>query len=265
MLRMTTETTETKNMNASTKFLLLALVGLAAGLLSGLFGVGGGTIMVPGLLLVGLSQREASATSLAAMPIAGLGGVVTYALAGNVHWGMGALVILGSISGALIGARLLRSLPEKLLRWAFVVFVFGIAVEQFFEVPSRVSSVSVNLPSAFGMVALGLVAGILSALLGVGGGAILVPGMSGLFGASDLVARGTSLLAIMPGAVSGTVANLKAGLVDVKAAGLIGAVALVSTPLGGLLAAFLSPQVNQWVFMSFLVLLIVKSIRDALK
>lgn len=215
--------------------------------------------------MCGLDQRRASATSLAAMPLASLGGIISYAISGNVNWAMGVLVIIGSISGAVVGARLLQKLREKYLRWAFAVFVLIIIVQQFFAIPTRSSHVDIHIGSAIGMIALGMVAGLLAALLGVGGGAVLVPGMSVLFGASDLVSRGTSLLAIMPGAISGTVSNLRAGLVDIRAAVAIGGTAVIMTPVGGYVASLLTPQWNQWCFLAFLVIILVKSVQSALK
>ena len=215
--------------------------------------------------MCGLDQRRASATSLAAMPLASLGGIISYAISGNVNWAMGVLVIIGSISGAVVGARLLQKLREKYLRWAFAVFVLIIIVQQFFAIPTRSSHVDIHIGSAIGMIALGMVAGLLAALLGVGGGAVLVPGMSVLFGASDLVSRGTSLLAIMPGAISGTVSNLRAGLVDIRAAAAIGGTAVIMTPVGGYVASLLTPQWNQWCFLAFLVIILVKSVQSALK
>lgn len=215
--------------------------------------------------MCGLDQRRASATSLAAMPLASLGGIISYAISGNVNWAMGVLVIIGSISGAVVGARLLQKLREKYLRWAFAVFVLIIIVQQFFAIPTRSSHVDIHIGSAIGVIALGMVAGLLAALLGVGGGAVLVPGMSVLFGASDLVSRGTSLLAIMPGAISGTVSNLRAGLVDIRAAAAIGGTAVIMTPVGGYVASLLTPQWNQWCFLAFLVIILVKSVQSALK
>lgn len=145
------------------------------------------------------------------------------------------------------------------------MFLIGIVISQFFESPSRISHVTVTWLTGTGMVLLGIISGVLSALLGVGGGAVLVPGMSVVFGASDLVSRGTSLLAMMPGAISGTISNLKANLVDLKAAGIIGVVAMFVTPAGARLAAFLTPTINLWVFNFFLLLVLVKSVLSALK
>lgn len=199
------------------------------------------------------------------MPLASLGGIISYVISGNVNWAMGVLVIIGSISGAVVGARLLQKLREKYLRWAFAVFVLIIIVQQFFAIPTRSSHVDIHIGSAIGMIALGMVAGLLAALLGVGGGAVLVPGMSVLFGASDLVSRGTSLLAIMPGAISGTVSNLRAGLVDIRAAVAIGGTAVIMAPVGGYVASLLTPQWNQWCFLAFLVIILVKSVQSALK
>ncbi|WP_169331228.1 sulfite exporter TauE/SafE family protein [Alloscardovia criceti] len=252
-------------MKRSLSLLPLIAIGVLVGIFSGLFGVGGGTIMVPALMFYGLSQREASATSLAAMPLASLGGVISYAVAGNVDWAMGALIIVGSITGAWVGARLLHVISEKALRWCFVAFLLVIIVQQFFQLPTRTSHVELTLLSGAGMILLGFVAGVLAALLGVGGGAILVPGMASFFGASDLVSRGTSLLAILPGAISGTISNVKARIVQLKTAAIIGIAALVVTPIGEIIAQWLTPQMNKWAFIIFLIFIIIRSIRAALR
>lgn len=68
------------------------------------------------------------------------------------------------------------------------------------------------------LVVVGVVVGLLSGMFGIGGGALAVPALSILFGASDLIARGTSLLAMFPNSITTSVANLKRNLVHVKAA-----------------------------------------------
>jgi uncharacterized membrane protein YfcA len=96
------------------------LVGLVAGVVSGLLGVGGGIVIVPMLVLVGgLSQHHAHATSLAAViPIAAVG-AATYALDDSVHLGIGAALALGAIFGAPLGARFMARFSEASLKITF--------------------------------------------------------------------------------------------------------------------------------------------------
>lgn len=100
--------------------LVIPSVGLAAGLLSGLFGVGGGIVMVPLLVLVaGLSQHRSHATSLGAiLPIAAVG-AVTFALDGKIDPYVAGALAAGSLFGAPLGARLMMRISEG---WLKVVF-----------------------------------------------------------------------------------------------------------------------------------------------
>ena len=101
-----------------------AAIGLFAGLASGYVGVGGGFIMVPLMLsLVGIAMKQASGTSLIAVAILAIPGVVEQVLQGNVQYLAGIAVAIGSIPGAVVGARLLRVVPERQLRFLFGFFL----------------------------------------------------------------------------------------------------------------------------------------------
>lgn len=102
----------------------LLAVGLIGGLLSGLLGIGGGTVMVPLLVLwLGLSQRSAHAVSLGAIiPISAVA-VTAYGVAGEVDWQLAAGLIVGSIVGARLGATMLSRLPEDALKIMFGSFL----------------------------------------------------------------------------------------------------------------------------------------------
>ncbi|MDR1078613.1 MAG: sulfite exporter TauE/SafE family protein [Propionibacteriaceae bacterium] len=241
------------------------LIGLAAGLLSGLFGIGGGTIIVPALVWCGLSQRQAAATSLAAIVPTSMAAVIPYILAGRVAWAAAGLLVVGVVCGARIGAHWLARLPERVLRWGFVGFLALVAVSQFLFTPQRDGAIDLSWASGAGLVGLGLVTGVLAALLGVGGGVVVVPSLSLIFGASDLIARGTSLLMMLPGAVSGTLKNSKNQLVDLKAAALIGLPAIAMTPFGSLLAEALSARLNTVLFGVYVSALLVRSVFVALR
>ena len=107
----------------------LALIGLAAGFLSALFGVGGGIIVVPLLLLVcAFSPHHATATSLAAIGITALAGTITYVVHGEVDFGYAALVGLPAAVGATVGTTLQQRVTGRALSLLFAVFLVGIAV-----------------------------------------------------------------------------------------------------------------------------------------
>lgn len=106
------------------------LIGLGAGVLSGLFGIGGGTVIVPALvLLLGFGQKTAIGTSLAALvlPVAALS-VVAYARAGHVRFGVALLLGAGILAGSLLGTRIALGTSDVVLRRLFAVFLVAIAV-----------------------------------------------------------------------------------------------------------------------------------------
>ena len=112
-----------------------------------------------------------------------------------------------------------------------------------------------------GLALLGVVIGTLAGLLGIGGGALAVPSLSMLFGASDLVARGTSLLAMFPNSITTSAANLKRRLAHVRTALIIG----VTAPLGTWIAGEVSPRVGAIMFACYLCVLLVRSVFVAVK
>jgi uncharacterized membrane protein YfcA len=105
------------------------VIASAAGAFSGLFGVGGGSVMVPLLVLwAGYAQREAHAMSLGAIIPISIAGIATYGIAGEVRYWDAIALCAGSIVGAQIGARLLAQIDERLLKVVFGAFLVGVAV-----------------------------------------------------------------------------------------------------------------------------------------
>jgi uncharacterized protein len=107
----------------------LVLIGLVAGFFSALFGVGGGIVIVPLLLLVlHWDARSATATSLAAIGVTALSGVIAYAFYGEVRVGYAALVGLPAAVGAVGGASLQQRLHVRMIELLFAAFLVAIAV-----------------------------------------------------------------------------------------------------------------------------------------
>jgi uncharacterized membrane protein YfcA len=235
---------------AGTRFWIVLIgVGVAGGLLSGLFAIGGGIIMVPLLMaLARFDQRRAAATSLAAILPASVVGSTTYLIAGEIDLLAGFFIAIGGIVGALIGSALLKRIPLVWLRWMFIVFILLVAARMVLVSPVRGESLEFSMLVALGYVVLGLAMGILSGLFGIGGGIIVVPALIGIFAISDLIAKGTSLLVMIPTSAIGTVANWRAGTVDVRAGLIVGAAATAASIPGAALALALPARLSGILF-----------------
>jgi uncharacterized protein len=115
-------------MSATTIAVALSL-GFAAGILAGLFGVGGGILFVPTLLGLGLGQLDAEATSLLAILPTVVAGTWRQQSYGNVRWSAALVVGLTSIVGVQAGVLIATELPEDLLRRLFALLMLGVAAQ----------------------------------------------------------------------------------------------------------------------------------------
>ncbi|MGZ0712921.1 sulfite exporter TauE/SafE family protein (plasmid) [Coraliomargarita sp. W4R53] len=247
--------TEARINRRSFRFIAACIgIGLLAGLMSGLFGVGGGTVIVPLLvLLLGLDQRLAAGTSLAAIvPIATVG-VISYAIHGSVAWIPALILAATAVIGAQVGTWLLARLSATILRWSFIGFLVVVIISLFLVVPSRDAILVLDWSNGVGLAVVGFITGVMSGLLGVGGGIIVVPALILLFGTSDLIAKGTSLLMMIPTAISGTIGNIRRGNVDLVVAAIVGVAACTTTAVGAWIATLLDPFAANILFALFLV------------
>ncbi len=210
-------------------WLRAAGIGIAAGVLSGLFGVGGGIIMVPLLVAwYALDQRRASATSLLAiLPIA-TASAAGYALTGSVDPRAGLALAVGGVLGGQVGARLLPRTPIPRLQLWFGLLSLATAARLALDGGGPGDAAGGPLAVAL-LVLVGVAAGVLAGLLGVGGGIIMVPGLVLLAGADADTARGTSLMVVILTALTASVTNLRNSLVEVRVAAIAG---LVGVPAG---------------------------------
>jgi uncharacterized protein len=114
--------------------LSLILIGIAAGTLSGLLGVGGATIMIPALLIIyKMTQHMAQGTSIIALLLpVGLLAAIKYHQAGNVNLKFGIIIAAGFLVGGYIGASIAQPMPEDILRKLFGVYLLVIALQMIF-------------------------------------------------------------------------------------------------------------------------------------
>jgi len=110
--------------------LKLGVIGTAAGLFSGLFGVGGGTVIVPLLVLwLGFHEREAAGTSLAAIAVIATFAVLTQGAYGNVDVGKGLLVGLPAVGGVVLGTTIQQRVPTRTISLLFAALLVAVALD----------------------------------------------------------------------------------------------------------------------------------------
>ena len=237
---------------------MILLAGALAGFLAGLFGVGGGLLIVPGLVVAAhMSQRLAHGTSLAAVAPIAVASAATYAAHGNVDWPVVAWLTVGGVAGAIAGTHLLDVLPHRTLALLFATVLLVSAVRLFLATDA-VGRPSLSPAGAVGLVGIGLVAGALAGLLGVGGGVVIVPALVVLFGVPPVVAKGTSAAVIVPTAVIGTWRNRRRGNADLRAAAIVGGAGVVTAALGGIVAEHLGDDASNVLFALLLLVVAVR-------
>lgn len=195
------------------ELIILLIIGSLAGLMSGMFGIGGGAIIVPLLMVfLGFEQTAANGTSLAALLLpVGLFGAIEYYRNGKLKIYPALAVALGLAIATWFGANLALNVPRDLLKGMYGIFLIyyawrylaprkwykewrGIAEEPPAESKDIDASSARTLLIAFGI---GLIAGVASGLFGIGGGVVIVPFTMTILGFDQKLANGTSLGALL--------------------------------------------------------------------
>ncbi len=212
--------------------------GLLGGAMGGFLGVGGGVITIPLLTrFAGLTQHQAHGSSLFAIMFTAAVGAGTYYIQGNADWKVALIVAGSAIFTARIGALFAHALPEKKLKRAFGFFLILVAFMLVFKgyFPGTAYRFDFWGRSIL-FLATGSFAGFLSGMMGVGGGAIMVPCMVILGSMTQHMAQGTSLLAMVPIAASGMRTHYRLGNVRMDTALGLAAGAIMGGYIGALLA-----------------------------
>ncbi len=235
----------------------LVSIGLAAGLLAGLMGVGGGVLMVPAMVyLLGYSQHEAHGTSLAIMVLLATVAAISYGILGSVNWLVAVTLVPGGMLGAVAGARATRRLPALRLKALFAVFVLLTGLRMMFGGNGAPGAVLLDgAGAAVAGLGTGLVSGFLAGLLGIGGGIVMVPVMVLVLGITQQTAQGTSLAAIVPTAISGARTHYRLGHVDLGGAAGLALGGVPGSIAGSRIANALNADTLQGVFGAFLLLM----------
>ncbi len=272
----------------SVNALLIIALGALVGLLSGMFGVGGGFLTTPLLIFYGIPPTVAVASATTQITGASVSGAYAHWKRGGVDFRMGGVMIGGGLLGTLAGAGIFRLLQDSgqidlLIGFLYVILLGSIgglmlkdAVVALGWVPAPATPVTpkrhnrwvAGLPlrwrfyasglyiSPLAPAALGFGAGILTVLLGVGGGFILVPAMIYILGMAARVVIGTSLVMIVAvSAVATFILALTSQSVDIVLAGLLLVGGVVGAQYGARLATQLKPDLLR-LALSLIILLV---------
>jgi uncharacterized membrane protein YfcA len=249
--------------------LIFAATGAAAGLLAGLFGVGGGLILVPALALVlpwqgvgpDVVMQVAVATSLAVISATSVSSMLAHHRRGGVLWPVFARLVPGLAAGAVAGAFVAHALPGPVLQRIVGAGAILVATQMFLDRKPRVQA---GLPGPAALVGAGGVIGLLSALIGIGGGSLTVPFLNWR-GVEMRQAVGTSAACGVPIAWAGALGFIVAGwsvagrpepslgYVALPAFAGIAAASVLVAPLGARLAHRLPPKQLKRAFAGLLV------------
>jgi uncharacterized membrane protein YfcA len=278
----------------SVNALLIVALGGLVGILSGMFGVGGGFLTTPLLIFYGIPPAVAVASATTQITGSSVSGVYAHFRRGGVDFKMGAVMIAGGAFGSLLGALLFRllqlsgqidlvigglyvlllgSIGGLMLKDALIALGWIDAAEAPADKPHHVRWVAA-LPmrwrfyasglylSPLAPLALGFLAGILSVLLGVGGGFILVPAMIYILGMAARVVVGTSLVMILAvSAVTTMVHAMTTHAVDIVLAGLLLTGGVIGAQYGAVLATRLRPD---YLRLALAIIILLVALRMAL-
>jgi len=235
----------------------LGLVGIIGGLASTLLGIGGGAIMVPGMLLCGIPVKKAVGSSLAAIVFISLAGLTAhlYLGSGRLHPVTIAIVFAGSFIGSRLGSLLAHKSPDWILKKALALLLIVVGLRLVGLFPVLTGGAGVSHSAGYGwLVVPGLLAGFLSALLGIGGGIVIVPSLVLFFAYPIHQAVVTSLGIIVPTSLVGAWFHHRLGNIDRRTVSCLVLPSLIGAIAGALVANSLDATQLRLVFALFLFL-----------
>lgn len=218
----------------------LVAFGLAIGAFGTMVGIGGGFLMVPIFIALGMAPKDAAGTSLFVVLANALSGTVSFARQGRIQWRTAVLFAVAGAPGAVIGAWVDQFIPHRAFYALCALVIVLAAARMLFSRPQSTDAPPDHAPpySAPTAIAIAFFTGFLASILGIGGGIINVPAMIFLFGFAPHAATATSTFIIALTSALGTASHAWYG--DVRYAPAI-AVAIGAVP-GALLGAWLAKR-----------------------
>ena len=233
-------------------------IGSLTGFLSGFLGVGGGFILVPLLIFTGVPTHIAIGSSLAYIVFTGISGVLQHYNQKNCDFKLALLLMCGGVVTAQIGAVMTLYVAERILETLLGFILLGTAIRMITEkdgrsMSSNIAKMSMRYKISVA-IAIGLITGFLSGLVGVGGGFLLVPLMVLLLHVPIHKAIGTSLMGVVGFATSGVIRHWMIGHIDPSLVGILVTGGIFSAPLGAKASKKTSRQFLRKIFSALLLL-----------
>ncbi|MBP1820978.1 sulfite exporter TauE/SafE family protein [Mycobacterium sp. OAE908] len=230
---------------------LAVLVGVSLGLLGG----GGSILTVPLLAYVaGLDAKHAIATSLLVVGVTSAVGAVSHARVGRVQWRTGLVFGSAGMAGAYAGGLTSRLIPGTVLLVGFALIMIAAAVAMLRGRKDVRTDPPRSLP-LFKVLAQGVAVGLVTGLVGAGGGFLVVPALALLGGLPMPVAVGTALVVISMNSFAGLAGHLSSAQIDWRLAGAVTAAALIGTLVGARLTALVNPATLRKAFGWFVLVM----------
>ena len=208
----------------------LLSIGVFVGVLSGFFGIGGGTILVPILLYLGFETKSAIGISIVLMVFASIYGSYLNGKKGTLDLKMVTLIGIGGFGGAFLSGYVVTLLPSRLLEGVFFLFVTFALARLFFSTPQTISNERQVAPPL--LLLIGALIGFFSMLIGVGGSIILVPLLVGFFHVELKKATSAGLFFVVFSSVSGLLSHALNEHIDFTTGTVIGIASLFGVYFG---------------------------------
>jgi uncharacterized membrane protein YfcA len=226
----------------------LVLIGAFVGLLSGFFGIGGGTILVPLLLLAGFETKTAIGISIVQMVFSSVYGSYLNNKKGSLDISMVLIIGLGGFVGAFFSGFVAALIPSRVLEIIFFSFVLFALSRMFFKTKEHKDEKRVSKSILF---PIGMIIGLFSMLIGVGGSIMLVPILVGFLHVELKKATSAGLFFVMFSSVSGLISHTINGHIDFSSGIVIGLASLFGVYLGIHLKHSVSNEISKKLLMLF--------------
>lgn len=237
------------------------LIGMSGGFVSGLLGIGGSFITIP--LLIGflkIDDHKAHGTAIVVAFFASLSASIGYFHLVRITSTLPLYLIAGSLLGVWPGSRIIHKVPRKYLAALFSAFLILSATEVLIRIhPAHL--VDSGFYRLGAEITLGLGAGFLSGFFGIGGGSVMVPGLIAVFGVSQKLAQGISLLVIIPTTLLGSFVHYKNKNIALNYLIFLATGAIFGGIIGSQVVGILSPQVLSIIFVLALLMVAASTLR----
>ncbi|HOK56448.1 MAG TPA: sulfite exporter TauE/SafE family protein [bacterium] len=243
--------------------ILIGLItGFFAGFICGLFGMGGGSLMVPaiyhffGFTFPTESRMKISiGTSLLVIIFSSISAIITYFKNRKIKTNLIILIVPSGILGSQFGAFLTSRLDDETVKYIFIFLITFLGLRMFFAPENKENEISDNNSyNKLSGILIGFFSGLISGLCGVGGAVLIIPLLYLFLKIPIHYAIGTALIAILFNAISGSIAYMVRNLVNIKIGLLLALTSIIGAPLGAKIGINLPKKTMRKIFSIILIL-----------